>query len=328
MKKTGISVIVCSYNGATKIQATLAHLANQIVAEHIDWEVIFVDNASTDNTISIAQKEWSKHLMHAVPLLILEEKKPGKLYAFQKAIINVNYSYFIICDDDNWLAPDYLNTAFNILNSDDTIGALGGKTFAVTEEHQQFPNWFEDHQEGYAVGSQSLKTGDITSRGHLWGAGLSSRTALYLEAYRGFPSLLIKDSNPRILSTEDTEYCLRLVLMGYRLYYDESLSLQHFIPPARLTTAYKEALYKNFDDASVILEKYYLAIKFRKEQHNSFLNRMRLIFITPIRILFSSSDKKKSKQRTILSYLMPAFVKPDPTTAQILQNIPPIKSIG
>ncbi len=57
---SGASVIVCCYNSAARLPHTLAHLAGQIVPEDFFWEIILVNNASTDNTVECATAIWNK----------------------------------------------------------------------------------------------------------------------------------------------------------------------------------------------------------------------------------------------------------------------------
>lgn len=314
--KKGITIIVCTYNGAVRLTSTLKHLAAQQVRADLEWELILVDNASTDNSAEIARRLWDQYnLQQNNSFTIAHESRPGKIFAFQKGISMAKYEYFIICDDDNWLNNDYVQRTFDVLNSNPQIGALGGQAIAATSS-SALPEWFEAIQEGYAVGPQARSTGDVTYKGRLWGAGLGSRTQLYLDVYSAFPSLLIDKGDQRILTAEDSEYCQRLVLKGYKLYYDAKLFLQHYIPEARLTLTYKDGLFENFKKSNLILENYLLAIKYGLKGNLSLFNRIRLRFITPIRYLFSSSPQKKSRQRIILCYLFP-FIKPDPVTAQI-----------
>ncbi|TKC02913.1 glycosyltransferase [Pedobacter frigoris] len=313
--KKGITVIVCTYNGALRLPDTLKYLAAQEVSDNLEWEILLADNASTDHSAEIAAAYWNEHNIKNVPLTLIQESTPGKLYALQKGIALAKYEYFIICDDDNWLDSKYVQTAFDILDENDDIGALGGQAKAATG-NSGLPEWFEPVQEGYAIGTQSKNTGDVTFKGRLWGAGLSSRTQLYLDAYRNFPSLLINKSDHKILTAEDTEYCLRLVLKGYKLYYDPRLSLQHYIPEGRLTLTYKNSLFENFRKSNLIIDNYYLAIKYGPNNKLSLFNKIRLRLITPIRYIFSSSPQKKSRQRRIMCYLFP-FVKPDRITTQI-----------
>ncbi|MET4080989.1 glycosyltransferase involved in cell wall biosynthesis [Pedobacter sp. UYP30] len=310
----GVTVIICTHNGGVKLVETMRHLAEQNLPLDFKWEIILVDNNSTDNTIIKARDEWSKHQIAHVTFTIISEKKAGKLFAFQRGIAAAKYEYFTICDDDNWLDNDYLTTAFSGLESDAKIGAIGGETFAIIDHGEDFPFWFDEQKAAYAVGKQASATGDITRRGFLWGAGLTSRTALYKKMYQHVPSLLINENNIQILSAEDTEYCLRLILNGYTLFYSNNLKLKHYISANRLTLAYKNSLLQNFADAHKILEKYYLALKHSKVSNPSLLEKVRLSAITPIRLLVGEN---KGKQKTILHHLFPKLFKPDYFTSQI-----------
>ena len=100
----GISVVICSYNGESRIADTFCHLYQQTITGHIDWEVILVDNASTDGLVQVARQSWNG----AMPLRILSEPMPGVEHARQTGILAARYSYIIFVDDDNHLAADYL----------------------------------------------------------------------------------------------------------------------------------------------------------------------------------------------------------------------------
>jgi len=56
----GVSVIICCYNSANKIKNVLKHLEEQKGTELIPWEVIVVDNASSDYTFEVAKKSWKR----------------------------------------------------------------------------------------------------------------------------------------------------------------------------------------------------------------------------------------------------------------------------
>jgi glycosyltransferase involved in cell wall biosynthesis len=71
--KLGISVIVCCYNSEKRLADTLAHLLNQ-KTNSFDWEIIIVDNASTDTTNILSQKILSKSLPPGNFKVIVEKK--------------------------------------------------------------------------------------------------------------------------------------------------------------------------------------------------------------------------------------------------------------
>ncbi|HCW08962.1 MAG TPA: hypothetical protein DGG95_16525, partial [Cytophagales bacterium] len=164
-KNLKISVIICCYNSEKNIIRTLEHLARQDFSG--DWEVILVDNNCTDGTVALSKSAWSE-LSTDVTLKIVQEKRPGLSFAREQGIANSNSPLLVFCDDDNWLAPDYLTVAVTYMNQNPSVGIAGGFNEAVIEcampRHEKF-SW-----EWYAVGQQGEKTGDITtSKGYVFG---------------------------------------------------------------------------------------------------------------------------------------------------------------
>lgn len=303
--QSGISVILCTYNGADKLTPTIEALAKQQVPTNINWEIIFVDNNSNDNSTEVVKKSWDAIVdKPAISFICLSEPKPGKYYAFNKGLKQAKYRYFIIVDDDNRLEPNYLSTAFNLINGQDHIGAIGSYTEAeYEEEHAKIPTWLQRPNERYAIGAQG-SDGDVTYRKHLWGAGLVSRTELYRRMYEKYPSFLIDFSDKNILVVEDTEYCLRLILRGFRLHYSSKLKLRHFIPNERLTKEYWLKLNANIDRSFEVIDVYYMAVKVYSDKYKSPLQLLRLKILTGLRYRMRSGIKKQ-RQRILLGLLFP-----------------------
>lgn len=245
----GISVIVCCYNSATRITDTLTHLTLQEFKQPINWEVIIVNNASTDNTAEIAKQFREKFEVFNQRLIIVDQPIPGLSYARDMGIAAAKYKYIVFCDDDNWLDSKYLNNAYQIMENSPKIGALGGQGLVATDA-EQLPDWFNKHKTGYAVGKQADYNGDVSAKYALWGAGLVTRKELYLKCFpKEYPSFLTGRKGNSLSAGEDSEFCLRLLLKGYILYFDESLKFTHFIPKERLTLQYRERLHQGFEVA-------------------------------------------------------------------------------
>src|SRR5689334_12658871 len=113
----GVSVILCCYNSATRLPQTFAHLAAQSIRREFPWEIVLVDNASTDNTKDAASDLWRK-FNHPAPLKIVDQPIPGLSYARAKGVEVSQYDVIIFCDDDNWLHPDYMYEAYSIIKGD------------------------------------------------------------------------------------------------------------------------------------------------------------------------------------------------------------------
>jgi glycosyltransferase involved in cell wall biosynthesis len=240
----GLSVIICCYNSVPRIKPTLEHLKNQKVTNEVDWEIVLVDNNSTDNTASFALQIWKDQ---KIPLRVINESRAGQGYARATGAKKATYDYIIFCDDDNWLCSTYIQTVFAVLDKHNDIGAVGGQSKPAFADRQDVPEWFSEKQQSYATGKQANETGDITSRLFLWGAGIGLRKNAYLKAFEPqWPSLLVGRVGEQLSSGDDTELCMRLVVMGYKLYYDERLFYYHFIPANRLSLAYITNLEESF----------------------------------------------------------------------------------
>jgi glycosyltransferase involved in cell wall biosynthesis len=246
----GVSFLVCTYNGASRIGETLRCLAQQAVGPEVRWEVVFVDNASTDGTAERARKAWEQ-LGAPAPLHMLQEPRPGKQHALETALRHVQYRYTCIVDDDNRLAPDYLQIGLSILEQHPQVGILGGPNTGTFEGPA--PTWFPAFQHCYAVGPQLDRTnggfaplpdGNI-GRNVLWGAGMFVRMAVWTKLHEaGFQSLFTgRQGEKNLTAGEDDELCYAAQLIGYEVWYSSRLQLQHHMAAGRLTEDYRNRLF-------------------------------------------------------------------------------------
>jgi GT2 family glycosyltransferase len=258
----GITVLVCTHNGAALLPPTLAHLAAQQVPPGLAWEVLLVSNASTDNTLALVGQRWAE-LGSPAPLRLLNEPRPGKPYALERGITEARYDYVCIVDDDNWLAPGYLARATQVLDADSRIGMLGGVGEAVCEVTP--PAWFATFARDYAADRQAAQSGDMTAMpGFVYGAGCVLRRAAWARVLAaGFQSLLVQLPGLRS-SGEDVEMCYAIALAGFRIWFDEQLHFQHYVPAGRLTWAYLCSLYRSNAGSGVDLRPY---LHFQQQQH-------------------------------------------------------------
>ena len=232
----GISIIVCCYNSALRLNKTLECIALQKVPDDLKWEVIIVDNNSTDSTSLIAESEWKKYNL-AIPFKIVAEKKQGLSYARKTGVENAAYSILVFCDDDNHLKNNYISHAYEIMQVNSNIGIAGGQSLPDFETEKPF--WFNKFEYAYAVGKQLQQTGIANQRKYLTGAGIVIRKEIFsILDEIGFTSMLSDRKGNSVSSGGDSEICLLALFLGYDLYYDEALQFTHFIPTNRLQWRY------------------------------------------------------------------------------------------
>ena len=259
-KKKGVSVLLCCYNSAARIKETLHALASQQFHSPFFWEIILVDNASTDKTAQISRSIWDD-LDTGTELRIVFEPRAGLGNARKKGISEASCSFILFCDDDNWLDRSYVQDVFNILNSDPTIAACGGRGIPVFEIPK--PYWFDEYAEAFALGPQQANTenGKILN---LYGAGLAvNKFILQQLEMINFTPLMQGRVGNKLSSAEDTELTYALVLMGYKLYYSHELKFYHYLPKERLNLSYLKKLFIAFGNDGPVRNLYYANISNR-----------------------------------------------------------------
>ena len=233
MKSPGVSIVICCYNGAGRLGETIRHIAQQRVSPHIPWELLIVDNGSTDGSEDVARMEWQKHKTSA-SMRIVKEKMLGLTFARSCGFREAHYEYIILCDDDNWLEENYVGRAFEILSANANIGAAGGLGKLVYEIEPPV----KELAYIFAGGPQAPQPGRVKEN-KVYGAGCVIRHSAYEKIMtRGFKSLLTDRKGAELSSGGDYELCLALAIVGYDIWYDDQLRFTHFITRERLTWDY------------------------------------------------------------------------------------------
>lgn len=252
----GVSVVICTYNGASRLLPTFQHLAHQSINDTIAWEILLIDNNSTDGTADEAQQIWTR-LGRTVPLRIIQEKQAGVHFARHRGYQEAKYSYLVYVDDDNSLAANYLQTVWTIFESRPEVAVCVGDSELYVPKGFDVPDWWSDYQYFYAVGSQGKQEGILRER-LIWTAGSAFRMAALHHLYEevGHQLLLTGRLGKKQASGEDSELAFSLQLLGYQLYYTSKLCFVHHIAPHRITTDHLRQLNTGFGAASVILDIY------------------------------------------------------------------------
>lgn len=257
MPLNGASVVVCCHNSAHRIVPTIEHLARLKVSH--PWEVVLVDNNSTDETAALAEKTW-RDLGAPAPLQIVTERRTGLSLARDRGVAAAKYELIVFCDDDNWLADAYLDRAMEVMAARSEVGVLGGQGLPIADV--PLPGWYWLCYESFAIGAQALHSGDLTDRGYVYGAGMALRRSVYLRLLAsGARHLLTDRVGTKLSSGGDNEICMWHILAGYRLWYDELLTFQHYMPETRLTKAYWVQLRGDCQGHEDVLDTYRLVAK-------------------------------------------------------------------
>ena len=129
------SVIVCTYNRAENLPSCLGKLALQEGLPGIAWEVVVVDNNSTDGT-----KGTVEELARALPISVryVFEREQGLNHARNRGVAESTGTYFSFVDDDIAVSPRWLASLYRALteNDADAVGSC-----IHLDERVRLPRW-------------------------------------------------------------------------------------------------------------------------------------------------------------------------------------------
>ena len=132
-----ISVIICTYNRCEYIYTTLAKVAsNNYAAEK--YEIILVNNNSTDNTASECER-FANDFPNA-PYHYFVETNQGLSYARNRGIQEAKGDMLVFLDDDAFVGDNYLETLDKYITSIPDMAAFGGRIEPLFENGET-PCW-------------------------------------------------------------------------------------------------------------------------------------------------------------------------------------------
>jgi glycosyltransferase involved in cell wall biosynthesis len=242
MDRKLISVIIPTHNPHPgRLAATLLGLDAQTLPDEL-WEVVLVDNASA----SPVELNWCLQYLTR-PIRIVRELQLGLSSARRCGLLSGQTDLFAFCDDDNILAADYLERTIQYFASSPEVGVAGGRSLPVYAE--TLPEWY---REGIAplgcrdLGDETLmfSASDYKIRREYpafapIGAGMVFRKTAMVSWLNSVGRNGITDRKGDSLSSAgDCDMVLCALDAGWAVAYWPDLSLQHLIPPSRVTAEY------------------------------------------------------------------------------------------
>lgn len=234
------TVAIPTYNGATRLPQVLEKLRLQIQTEAINWEILVIDNNSTDNTAQVVQT-YQQNWAQPFPLKYLFEPKQGLAFARQCAIAHASGTYVGFIDDDNLPAPDWVAEAFAFGQAQPQVGAYGGQIHGEFEVSP--PADFKRIQSFLAIRERGSQPHPYKPSSLLLppGAALVVRREAWCK-HVPEQLTLIGRVNGSNLSGEDYEALLYLHKAGWQIWYCPTMHTYHQIPQKRLERDYLIAL--------------------------------------------------------------------------------------
>jgi glycosyltransferase involved in cell wall biosynthesis len=227
-----ISLIICTRNRAEPLRRCLAAVA--AIVHDGDWELVIVDNGSTDATPAViggfAEAQDFRVVLVSQPL-------PGLSNARNAGVAAARGSLVLFTDDDCYVAPDLLD-ATRAAFADPAIGFVTGRV-----------RLFDPGDARITINESTVSVGfaarAFLATGLVKGANLGfRRAALDRIALGGQPFDPLLGAGARFPAGEDSDAAQRVALAGWAGAYDPAMVVFHHHGRRSADVA---ALYRGYD---------------------------------------------------------------------------------
>lgn len=217
-----LSIVICTFNRASLLELALNSIAKQTTAP---YEVLVIDNKSTDNT-----KEIVSVFQNTIPYLkYYYEKNIGLSQARNRGVRESSGDYLAFLDDDCILPNKWVDLAYQIFENEDH-DVFGGPVFPFYEERK--PTWFLDTYLTFEFGSTPRK---LFANETLIGCNFIIRKSV-IEKIGEF-RVDLGMTGSKVLYSEETELQLRYLnsQLSKGIFYDPDLYVYHYARPDKLS---------------------------------------------------------------------------------------------
>ncbi|MBD2693186.1 hormogonium polysaccharide biosynthesis glycosyltransferase HpsE [Anabaena catenula] len=231
-----LTVAIPTYNGESRLPKVIEHLQSQQGVENLKWEILVIDNNSTDGTAQLVQN-YQTNWNHPYLLKYLSEIQQGAAFARAKAIQEAQSEIICFLDDDNLPAPNWILEAYKFAVNNPQAGAIASRIsgkfevnppenikpiifyLAITERGEK-PHLFEPRKQGFPP------TAGLVVRRQAWQDNVPKQP------------FLIGRVGSSMLGSEDAEALCYIQKAGWEIWYNPAMQVEHIIPASRLERNY------------------------------------------------------------------------------------------
>jgi GT2 family glycosyltransferase len=222
-----ISVVILSWNSEQHIERCVSSVIQSLLGSELGFEIIIVDNGSTDSTIGILNEIVESWPSYVNPIYF--KKNTGTTHSRNIALKQAQGEWIAILDSDVEVDFGIFELLVSKLKEDLSIGLIAPKLVypsgLLQKSTDQFPTILTKFKRFFF-----LKQIERAERLHF--KDDSTREVDYaISAFWIFPHKILQDvgflDEKIFYAPEDVDYCLRIWKCNYKILYEPSVSAVH-----------------------------------------------------------------------------------------------------
>jgi len=223
-----IAHIICTYNRAEYLPQALQALAIQNESSLNYFEIVIINNNSTDNTQQVVQDFVAQHPHLSV--IYANEEKQGLSHARNKAIEVSTAPWLAFLDDDAYVDKNYTTELVRFIQTYNEIKAIGGPI--LLDFLSTPPNWYTPYLGSLLGYFKPYKTSQYFKKNfYPRGSNMIFHRSLF-EKYGIFnPNLGRIGRN--MMGSEEKDMFQRIYKGNEKVYYLHTAIIYHLVPEFR-----------------------------------------------------------------------------------------------
>lgn len=229
---TFVSVIIATHNGASTLPTVLDGYCQQ--AKEFDaWELIIIDNGSSDATFEIARTYCAD-----LPLTVLQHQTPGKNRALNLGVSKSKGDVLVFSDDDAIPQPGWFTSLLDLAATKPDYDIFGGRVDPKWPSEP--PAWIDDIDTGavYVVTPDDAVSGPTPNGANIWGPIMAVRRTLFSSGARFDECIGPSSDNPDYQMGSETEFIERMCDGGAKCWFSSDWKVWHIIRPHQFDPAW------------------------------------------------------------------------------------------
>jgi glycosyltransferase involved in cell wall biosynthesis len=220
-----ISVVICTYNRAETLRRSLEAVIHQDIHEEFSYEVVVIDDGSTDGTSAVVKEAAIRASM---PVRYVHKQGGGIADSRNRGVKESRGEWIAFCDDDELAEQDWLKALYNVALQRGAVCVGGSIRLDLPQETLLC---LGPVCRGLLSEYLHYDKVDICREKVIPCTGNILFSHRILDSIGGFDASMIYGG-------EDSDILGRIRLAGYDIWIVPNAVVRHLVPPYRLDATY------------------------------------------------------------------------------------------